>query len=257
MTKRLFEIECLGRPVTVEITGRGPVFHGYDPDVEEAARALGVEGKSFCAIVQNADKEELTTYLIAIFTAQLAGVEVGTTDLIEILLALGADANKRGLRHLSSLSVAVRNERLDLAKMMLEYGAYPSQDAMNQAIFNCDLEAAEMLVEHGVFDDWPGLPSEFLMQACQFGCPNLVQFFINHLDEVSRANVQDADYLTAVFSGPDQVNAAEVIRLLLEQIDFPKGEVVKAYESTYFQGDSRVTRVFEEYICAKLDDEDE
>lgn len=40
MTKRLFEIECMGQPVTVEVTDNGPVLHGYDPDVEEAARTL-------------------------------------------------------------------------------------------------------------------------------------------------------------------------------------------------------------------------
>ena len=268
MPRRLFEIECMGRPVTVEVTDNGPVFHGYDPDVEEAARALGVEGRSFCALVQDADKKDLTSMLLAIFYAALAGggniisperLEILLDpERIEILLALGADANRRGSQHLSSLAIAVREGRLDLAKLMLEYGAEPSQDAMSQAIFNCDLEAAEMLVEHGVLDQWPELPSEFLMQASQFGCSDLVRFFIDNLDDVNRNSVKDADYLTAVFTGPDQTDAAQVIRILLDEIDFPKGEVVRAYEDTYFQGHEGVTRVFEEYICSQLtDDEDE
>jgi hypothetical protein len=108
------EMECMGTPVTLELTDEGDViFHGWDEEVELAAQALGLDA-SPCWIVAGAIKEDRLDHEL------IERAKIGDVQIVEALLGAGADVHAEND---DALRWAAERGHRDIVAMLLDAGA--------------------------------------------------------------------------------------------------------------------------------------
>ena len=80
---------------------------------------------------------------------------------VELFIAAGINLNPRGDRQVSALQIAVEVEDDEIALMLLEAGAKPSEGAMNGALSRHNWDMVEILLEAGFKPTLEGLDQFF------------------------------------------------------------------------------------------------
>ena len=254
MTKRLFEIECMGQPVTVEVIGpgRGFILHGYDPDAEEALWALGHNKESMCArLGKLRTQNDLDVLLFDLIDGSYR------TELVELALALGADPDFKPVGSLNVLGIAINRHANtnDLGNIaaLLEHGAMVEKGHINGTAAHGDVELMQLLIEHGgdIYAD----RHEAIFMAVRHLRPEMVGFLLEQGLETWRYGVE---ILSAPMNDSERRHLAhEIVAMLLEHGQFTKKSIVKGYERAVDVGDEMTEAVFEDYICSHYLNEDE
>ena len=115
------------------------IFSACGPSPDSARRELGTMGLKYSQdglreAVRNQDK-----------------------FVVELFIAAGINLNPRGDRQVSALQIAVEAEDDEIALMLLEAGAKPSEGAMNGALGLRNWDMVEMLLEAGFKPTLEGL----------------------------------------------------------------------------------------------------
>ena len=258
MTKRFLEIgDCHGMHVVAEIDKNGVVFRGYDPDVEEAAQALGLEPSLCAEILEDADTASINYTLLEWLD------NARSADWIALALALGADPNyKRVYQDDSHLILAILEERdapsPDRVGVLLEGGAHIGPPEIHRAAKYGSIPILRLLIKYGVSAD--DLSQHAIKAAAKSNEPDVVQFLIDqgarpwvHGSEIFRSMFED-------FRGRERnpEDAARITEMLLNTHRFSKSSIATGYSSAALAGNKLAEAVFENYICEHmLNDGDE
>ena len=99
------EIDCEGGPIVIEADDNGITIYGIDVEAERAAKAIGFD-PSPC--------------LVALDNDLIVNAKYGHADVVELLLAAGADVHARND---NALGWAAGNGHARVAKILLAAGA--------------------------------------------------------------------------------------------------------------------------------------
>ena len=113
MSKRPFEIECMGHKVSVIIDDDGIEFLGWDEEAEMAVQALGLD-PSICWILAQAIENDQLDNLLA------SASDNGQAALVELLIDIGADVRADNDYALLLASI---NGHADVVQILLDAGA--------------------------------------------------------------------------------------------------------------------------------------
>jgi len=254
MTKRLFEIECMGQPVTVEVIdpGGGFILHGYDPDAEEALWALGHNKESMCAKLGKLRTQiDLDVLLFDLVEGNYR------TELVELALALGADPDFKPFSSLNVLGKAINaqanTDDLGNVAALLKHGARVEKGHINGTAAHGDVELMQLLIEHG--GDTYADRHEAIFMAVRHLRPEMVGFLLEQGLEPWRHGVE---ILSAPMNNSERRHLAhEIVAMLLEHGQFTKKSIATGYERAVDAGDEMTQAVFEDYICSRYLDEEE
>jgi hypothetical protein len=257
MTKRFLEIgDCHGMHVVAEIDKNGVVFRGYDPDVEEAAQALGLEPSPCAEILEDADTADINLVLMEWLDAGRSA------DWIALALALGADPNyKRVYQDNSPLILAILEEgdapSPDRVEVLLEAGAHIGPPEIHRAAAYAGVPVLRLLIKHGAKTEH--LDQHAIKAAAKTNSPDVVAFLIDH---GARPWVHEAEIFRSMFKGMGSggrspQDTARIVEILLNTHRFPKHSIATGYGSAALAGNKLAEAVFEDYICEHmLGDED-
>jgi hypothetical protein len=257
MTKRFLEIgDCHGMHVVAEIDKNGVVFRGYDPDVEEAAQALGLEPSLCAEILEDADTASINYTLLEWLD------NARSADWIALALALGADPNyKRVYQEDSPLILAILEESdapsPDRVEVLLEAGAHIGPPEIHRAAAYAGVPVLRLLIKHGAKTG--DLSQHAIKSAAKSNDPDVVEFLI---DQGAQPWVHGSEIFRSMFEKfrsrqRDPEDVARIAEMLLNTHRFPKHNIATGYGSAALAGNMLAEAVFEDYICEHmLDDED-
>jgi ankyrin repeat protein/L-ascorbate metabolism protein UlaG (beta-lactamase superfamily) len=198
MIKRILLIVALAAPMMAAYACASEIHDAVRAGNVEQVRALLAANSD---LINDRDTaQSLPLHLAAYY---------GNTDIIELLLAKGADINIGDRENTSPLTIAAMLNRMEAVRLLTERGAeITARDINGEIPLICatrraNLEMVRFLIEHGApIGDTSALGSNCLLIAASVGADSLVDYFLEHnLDpNAINANGHDALYL-AVTTG--------------------------------------------------------
>ncbi len=223
-------------PDAPDFYGRTVLMHAADAGYAEIVEVLLVHGADPNVPVKRAERLFYLYFSGSQFergdegaTALMVAVLAGHAEIVEMLLAQGADVNVRAAEGLTAWLAAAFSGSLEIIRVLVEHGAdleatFEGATVLTFAVVSENAEIVDFLLEHGadanallpdvLVNKSNGLLNEgitILMAVASGGKTKLLETLLEHGADV---NAQDAEgktaLLYAVDEGRDEV--AEILR---------------------------------------------
>ena len=142
-------------------------------------------------------------------------VSHGDTALVKSLVSFGVDAHPKDNKGLTPLCQAIRDNRTQIAQLLLDHGAKPTNKLeVFGAVGRGEIDTLRVLLDHGLDIDQPAFNSDvsLLMAACIRGQIDIVQLLLNRGAKVNFSNIHGATALMHATKWGD----VGIVKLLLD-----------------------------------------